>query len=240
MQSLLDKKLSQLQYIILPGRCLPGYAHLDLHNQVYEYWKNFWREVYGSANALDSFNPDDFFRQDYIPVIMWKNNVVAMHLYTFFNFNQKSATDHHYFEFFNQTYLASLRSKEINHAMSMEYLTVDPNWRRKNIGIAMGEVLVGTGLKLMNTTFAQAAIAPARKDVPAADFAYTFNFTCIEPSVICRNFECDLVAGFRDLTREHPEDHMQQLIQNLWDNRIDTTISNIKAKEITNEFKSII
>lgn len=216
-------KHQELKYYILPGKCPLGFEFTEIHNKAFEYWKTFWSKVYADAGSLDAFHPDDFFRQDYIPVIMWKNEIVAMHLYTFFNLKQRSAIHHNYFNFFNEQFFEKLNELKIEYVMSMEFLTVDPKWRKKESFISVAELLSGIGLELFKQSQGQAAIAPARKDVKVHEMAYKFNFDCLVSDVNCRNFDCDLILGVKNKISNHPDNYLNALVQKIWNERIDTT-----------------
>lgn len=94
-------KIFDLQYVILPGTSPCHFEHQELHDRAYLFWKNFWQDVYKSS---DDVVADDFMRQ-IVPVVLYKSEIVAMHLYTIFNPKSAAAQEHTYFkhthEFFN-------------------------------------------------------------------------------------------------------------------------------------------
>lgn len=87
MESIINSSIiKQCQYIILPGKCPADFARKDLYNKAFDYWKSFWQTFFNENNLAHSGYADDFFRQDFIPVFLYKDEIVAMHLYTLFDF----------------------------------------------------------------------------------------------------------------------------------------------------------
>lgn len=217
------EKIFETEYHILPGNPGPGFQKIELYHRAYMMWKEFWEQVYGDAGAADCFKPDDFLRQDFIPVLTYKNEIVAMHLYTLFNTTNYAVRDHRYFAFYPENFFSYLSDKQSPYAMSIEYLTVAPGWRKRNVGFSIGESLIGCSLNYLEPTNAQVAIAPARTDNKVHTMCYNFGFDCFEAGITKRNFSVDLVAGFKEKVQKNPSEKINQLIEHMWAHRQDHT-----------------
>jgi hypothetical protein len=116
-----------------------------------------------------------------------------------------------------------MKFKKSKRAISFEFLTVDPAWRKQDIGISLGEVLIGCGLKWLVTQNGDAAIAPARTDNKVNRMAYTVGSQCFQSGIVKRNFRVDLVTVFRDEIKDNPNPEVQRRVEEYWKNRIDLT-----------------
>jgi hypothetical protein len=170
-----QKKLSQLQYYILPGKPPTNFEHQELHDRAYCYWRDFWRKVFGDDESVLA---DDFIRQDFVPVVMLDTQIVAMHLYTVFNPESVATREHSYFKTYPPEFFDFLTERNAKRVMSIESLTVDPNWRKSQVGISLGETLIGASLKYLDALDIDANIAPTRNDRGVNKMCYNFGFDC--------------------------------------------------------------
>ncbi|MCB0349904.1 MAG: hypothetical protein KDD38_01900 [Bdellovibrionales bacterium] len=218
MISLKNLDIKKLEYIILPGSPAVGFRHLNLHNRVYLYWREFWKQVYGSAEGVDG---DFFMRQNFVPVVMYGDEIVAMHLYTLFNPRAMVTKDHTYFHSYPPEFFDYLAQQNIDSVMSIESLTVNPEWRKSKIGLSLGETMIGCSLKFVEVLNVGAAIAPTRNDRGVNKMCYNFNFDCYKANLNYRGFEVDLVCGIREKVTSNPDSRINDLINWLWQSRTD-------------------
>jgi hypothetical protein len=209
--------------IFCPNNLYPIPSELILRNNIFNYWKNFWSEIYSSAGSIESFKTDDFFRQKQICVITDKDQIVAVHLYTYFNLNCHIAKNHSYFNFYNDEFLSIISSKNISTVMSMEFMTLNSNYRKSKTKIPYALILAYLGALNFNLSGVDAIIAPARKDVGVHKMSYLLGFDCIQKDVMQRNFMCDMVA-LKKGNLIFPEDlNIREEVEKLWMNRTDYT-----------------
>ncbi len=213
--------LNRFKYFLMPGKCPHNFQHLDLYNQVYGYWKNFWDNVLTSLDGTSHIRSDEFLRQDIVPVIFYGNEIVAIHLYTFFDLRWTATFDHTYIcNNFPKTFTEELEERRLKRLMSLEYLTVSSEWRKHRLGFSWAHVLLGLGLNLLREYNIDAGIAPTRNDVKMNELAYLFGFECLIPKAIVHNVECDLVVCEPRNIKSHPEQKVREAIDWLWENRV--------------------
>lgn len=214
----MDQQERALQYFLLPSANPP--AHLvAVHNRVYTFWKSMWEKVMKDLKADASHLEEDFIRQDFIAAICSDQEVVAVHLYSFFALDSLAARDHRYLsgnypkEFFEKVGKAGIRN-----VMSLEYLTVNPAWRKHSSKVHMGAALGALGLNVMCQYGIDAVIAPARRDHKIHEMAYAQGGDCIIPEVNVHGVSCDLIA----IKRENivcPDKNVASLRDELWERR---------------------
>lgn len=209
---------SAYTYYLLPSANPP--AHLvGLHNQIHGFWKESWQEVLRQLKADATQLGDDFVRQDLVAAICTGGEVVAVHLYSVFALDSDAARAHRYLtgnyppEFFEK-----LRAKGVRTVMSMEYLTVSPNWRKSQGGLHMGAVIGALGLRVMEHYGVDAVIAPARRDHKVNEMAYAQGGECIIGNVMNHNVPCDLIAIQRQSVKDPPPE-LARLRDQLWESR---------------------
>lgn len=213
-------KSSELSYVVLPGRFCDQ-QHLSLYENAFHFWYNNWTAVYKDLNADTTANPDDFFKQDFVPVILHGDTIVAIHLYTLYDIRLDCQLKHSYLQHcFNESYFKALRSRGIFKVMSMESLFINMEYRRSRSGFNFVEILASLGLRIFaRDTDADAVIAPARVDVGVADVAYSLGFEGIQQNVRLNNVPVDLMIAERDKMIECPTESYRLLVERLWRDR---------------------
>lgn len=209
-------KFSELSYEILAGRS-PFYQNeASARNEIFRAWLQLWSEVYKNADAGFKLKPEEFLRQHLVTCIRHKGKPAAIHLYTFFDLSCEASLSSHYFEFFNPMYLNTIKDRGARVAMSMEYYTVLPEFRKSEVGLSLGSTILQLGTWLFNSTHADVIVAPARKDVKADRAAYDVGFECIQANTIQRGFPCDLVALFHNGQKDSADESVVELSKALW------------------------
>lgn len=216
-----------MHYTLFAGRDLFHNKENEFRNQVFNLWNDTWQQVYQSSNSGYHLYADEFTRQDLIGAITIDGQVAAVHLYSFFDLSCDATMKMKYFDFFNENYWKTLKSRGVKNAMTMEFLTVNPKFRRKEIGIHLGKVITQTGGNLFNELGLDAIIAPARNDLKVNELAYDLGFSCIEANTIQRGFECDLIACFKGDLKSSSDPDVALLGAQLWENR--TVLPSAKA-----------
>ncbi len=198
-------QMSDFSYVILPGRFYKD-EEKPLFEKAYRFWRENWDAVYKELNAGFKVNPDDFFKQDFIPVIVHEENIVAIHLYSLYDIRSDVSLEHSYLSHnFNHSYFEDLRRKNIEKVMSMESLFVNPAYRKSKTGISMVHVLGSLGQRVfLNYTDAHAIIAPARNDNKVSNVAYEIGFEPIQREVTLNNVPVDLLICRRDKVKPVP------------------------------------
>lgn len=208
------------QYVVIPKNC-PTPQSLEMYHMIYEAWLELWRGVFSEGNRAFEPDTDDFLRQDYVVGIFDQGNLVGFHLYSFFDLRKKMCTKHSYFNGIDPQSFEKLKADNINNVMTMEYLSVMPNYRKKFSNIPWGEVLIALGLQLMKTTAGDAAFGTARVDVKVDSMASQLGFHELQSQIAKYDYSCAVIACPKKSVREHSDEKIRKLIQDLWSNRID-------------------
>ena len=215
--------LSSAEYQIYPGKAPAEFGHVGALNEAYRYWSGFWSKIYADAGTPESFNPDDFLRQDFVIVLKSQGEIAAMHLYSLFELSQLAAQEHHYFKFYPASFFEFMKTRNSGYVMSFEFLTVNPKFRKSQTGISLGEVLINCAHKFLPILRVDAGIAPARTDNKVNEMGYRVGWECFQSGIVKRTFSVDLVVGFTDKLKLHPDPELQEVVDSLWIQRKDFT-----------------
>ncbi|MEZ4751608.1 MAG: hypothetical protein R3B54_13595 [Bdellovibrionota bacterium] len=215
--------LSALQLLLMPGKVFEAERLTPEYESLYRFWKRFWSKVYAEVHSEDHFNLDDFSRQDVICTVLYRGNIAGCLCHSYFGVNRESAKDHSYFRFFSPYFLKTLEQHKIHVVQTFEFLSIDPLWRQRNTHLALAEILIGCGLKVLQQSFADAAIAIARRDVNVHGKAHKMGYWSVEEEIVKRNFSCDTIVCLRDGVKPHPDAATLQITEQLWEQRLNCT-----------------
>lgn len=209
--------VSDIKYIVLPGRFCES-SYLPLYNKAFDFWKQNWTDVFKQLGTSKVPSADDFFRQDFIPVILHQDRIVAIHLYTLYDMRTDRTLGHSYLAHnFTPEYFSILKGKGLEKVMSMESLFIDPAYRKSLVGVQFAEVLICLGQRLFEQyTDAEAIIAPARQDVKVSVIAQPIGFKIIQPDITLNNVPVDLVLCRRGEPAHSPNELTRFYTEALW------------------------
>ena len=220
--------LTGLQYSIFQGSGALEPSIPSLHNASYSFWKSFWESFYRDAGSESSFSADNFHRQDFVTILARDHEIAAMHLYSLFRLDHLSDLDHKYLAPYPKDFFPFMEKHQATFVLSLEYLTVAPNWRKNICGVSLGEVLIGCGLRVMSEMGAHAVIAPARADEKKVnEMAYRYGFDCFESGLKMLGCPIDIVVGFKGMVKESPDPEIAQWVDRYWAKRRDYTASTL-------------
>lgn len=154
---------------------------------------------------------------------MYEGKVAGCLCHSFFGVNREAVKDHSYFNFFSQYFLDSLASHKVDVVQTFEFLSIEPLWRQRHTQLSMAEILIGCGLKILQLSFADAAIAIARRDVNVHGKAHKMGYFSVETDIVKRNFSCDTIVCLRNGVKPHPDSQTRTLTEILWKQRTNFT-----------------
>ena len=214
-------KLENMKLIWLPGRCPKNAGFTQLHNQAFDYWRNFWNQISRDLNTCE-IPSDHFLRQDMIAVLMHENSIVGMHLYTLHNLeSHASCTADYFINNYGPEFVDELKKRGAKSAISLEYFTLNPAFRKSKFPIPLAVVIAGLGYKYMKKKNIDSLIGVCRKDFKVDEMAMSFGGEALIPSKIIHNVECELVATFKNNVLEPKDAEVRKYIQYFWDSRVD-------------------
>lgn len=208
--------VGSFSYEILAGRSPFDQYESVARKEIFTAWFNLWDAVYKAQGSDFRPKPDEFLRQDLITCIRYKGQPAAMHLYSFYDLNCAVTSGCHYFEFFNSDYMQKIKSRGVNVAMSMEYFTVVPEFRKSIVGVSLGAIVANLGTNVFRASGADVIIAPARKDLKVDQTAYAMGFECIQADTMQRGFPCDMIACFQGKQTPLEDFESRRLVSHLW------------------------
>lgn len=208
--------LELLRYYVLPSANPPPHL-VEMHNSIYRMWHSVWTQTFRELGLDPACLPDEFLRQDFITSIVHGAQPVTVHLYSFFSIDCLAAREHAYLNGnYPEIYFEKVKRLGIRDVMSMEYMTVHPDWRRARYPIVAG----GLALQMMKLYGGEAAIAPARRDHKVHELAPMYGGMSLIEKVLNHNVECDLLLCRRSTMKPHDDPQIQETVDHLWANRV--------------------
>jgi hypothetical protein len=213
---------SDLSCTFLPGKYSNAHPVPSLYNAVYHYWKKVWGDIFTQAGSPGSLNAENFLRQDFIIALHRGDEVVGILATSFFNLGAESTFDHAYMKAFPRDFVGGLHAEGRGLATTSEYLSVHPDYRRSQIGVALSDVLVGLGLKIFSqqdgTVTLGTAVRPARSHESAFKYGY------VEVGTIQKyGLDCSLLFNTQDQLHRHADPDVAALVDDYWATRNDLT-----------------
>jgi len=219
MRTLLERAL---QYYLLPGRPPVGFSHQALYDEAYRFWKRFWTEVLQKNGSAEQLNGDDFRRQDCFAVLVHSGKIVALMGYTFFDLASAADREHSYFRhFYTPKAIGELESLGIRRVMTVEFFSVDPEWRAGRLGVSLGAVMGELALRFAVSQDVDAALGVVRSDNGVAYLARQLGGVMLDQDVRIYETPCDLAAFLPARIRRFPSAQINRLTDQFWGNRID-------------------
>ncbi len=220
---LVENKSFQYRIISLGGFSTKQ-DELELRNRAYSLWREVWYAVFKKVNQAEALNPDEFFRQDIAACILDRNHeLVGMHLYTFFDLSARSDREHSYFAGIEDSALQKLANAGCIRLMSMEYLTVNPQWRKSLSGTAWADILVSLGQRVMQASGYDAVVGTPRTDIGVDKIGDRLGFRTYQEQITKYDYFCSLMACSKEEVKSHPDGVTREFVDQLWKDRIDTT-----------------
>jgi hypothetical protein len=217
------EELKRLRYVILPGRLPYNSRQLDLHNQAFQYWSTFWDQVFKENGVEHPVNfRAEFCRRDVVCLLMDDGEIAGMHLCEFLNLRQKAFWHHEYFgQIKGELFLNAAEKFQTESAMIMTYLTIDPRWRKRRIGISMGAVMMSLATKLQVASGAAVNLGRAREDLGVSEILKDLGGTVLEAGISMHNTPVSSICIFTDNIKELSNPGERSFVKFYWDNRTD-------------------
>jgi hypothetical protein len=212
--------LDRLRYVTLPGRCPRDFAAVDLHNHIYRYWETFWNQIFSEISPGEVVAQEDFFRQNVVSVLLDADKIVSVHLYSFFNLKSEAALAQPYFKKnYFQSDISQMLKRDVHTVMSMEYLTLDPKYRKSVVGFSMSELIIGLGFEVLKSSGQEAMIAPCRRDLKVDRMAEKFGAIPLGEEHIHHGVPVVNVITPLSLLRPHGDPFIAGAVEKIWAGR---------------------
>ena len=216
-----SSEIQNLQYFLFSPKN-PSDLYLQIHNRTYDLWKMLWEKTLEELRLPTENLPNEFGRQNHIAVICHRFEPVAIHLYSHFHLESRASQECSYMrENYPALFFEKLKQRGLKTVMSMEYMTVHPEWRKSRGNLHIGAVLGALGLKCMEHHQLGGCIAPARKDHKVHLLAHAQGGESIIADVFNHNVLCDLILLQREKIKDHPDTGIAKIVDRLWSSRIE-------------------
>jgi hypothetical protein len=215
-------QLEDLQLVLLPGNPaqLAGQAH-SLHNRIFQYWKDFWGDFYRKSGSSETLKADDFMRSHTVLAFVGPRDVVGLMLLSEFDLEYLATADHSYVLKYPPEDLQRLRKEGNSRVLTMEFLTAHPSWRKTQVGISFGELLVGAGMRVFLEGAADAVLGTARVDIKVPELVALYGWKVLRDKLMRHNYEISLVYCPRAEAKEATSPLLQKHLGLFWEARAD-------------------
>lgn len=217
-----DFDLSQVEYILMNGRGGHVGRYQDFYNQSFGFWRQFWNQVYKDNGTSEEVNCDDIFRTDIFAVLKYQNDILASHCYCMFDFQADVTMEQSYVKrSFPVETIEEFKKMGIRNVLSGEYLTVNPKYRRKVVGLPFAEIITSLGTQVLKAIHCDGAIAVVRDDVPVWKVPAKVGFKKIGDSRALHGTPCVICYIKTEDVVDLPDKSHAEVVLKLWDERRD-------------------
>lgn len=139
--------LSEISYSIFHG---PSFAtsKTELHHQIFHEWRNFWEKHYEETQSSSKLFSDELLRTTFVLVLHKANTPIGILFCSHWNLWNPVHQHSRYLSQYPKEAKAHFESLDYKNVLSLEYLTIHPDWRFQNSKLPLSEVLLGLGLKI--------------------------------------------------------------------------------------------
>ncbi len=210
----------KLDCTVFPGKFRTGEAVPPLYNLAYEYWGKTWGEIFAAAGSPDSLNVDNFLRQDIVIVLHSGDQITGVITSCLFNLSATPSYDHSYFKAFPADVIRSLRENGSGLAITGEYLSVHPSFRKSHLGIALSDVLIGLLMKVFRHLDAKVSLATTVRPAGVHKIGVKFGWSELG-NFKKYGLDCVLLLNSRAQHRDHNDPKVIQFVNQCWEWRVD-------------------
>lgn len=211
-------KDDSFRYTVISGSPSCDSHDVRLYDDVYSFWSKLWHRTFSENQTNLTPNPDQFWRQNLIHVVTFNEKVVSLLCCTFFNSKYAGVRQHSYFKYYPVKIMTEQIAK--NTIMTQEYLSVDPDFRKKTIGFSLGAVVIGLTLKTFERSNIDICINIARADRGVTQTLGEYGYKVSEESMSIHNTPCNVCFVHREQHPfNHPDEHISRIVNKLWASR---------------------
>ena len=172
-----------LKYCILPA-ANPAPKHVDSHNKAFSFWFDSLKDAFAETGNDPSSLIDDFIRQDLATVIFAGDEAVASLLLSFYSIDSLVARKFRYLgDTYPEIYFEKLKKHGVHSVMSMQYLTVHPNWRKSKCEFHFAPTIFALAQNIQRAFGVDAIISCVRRDNKVNELVYSLGGECIIANV---------------------------------------------------------
>lgn len=214
-------EVDRLSYSIIPAQASGQVPVINLHNQVYRFWKGIWSETLEKMK-LPPLDLGQILRQDYICFLTLKNEVIGSHLYSIFDIRKDITIESEYFAQAKNDLIEYCKLHKVNTLMTQEYLAVHPEWRKTQSGISLPELIIGLGIKMMQKLGCDSTVGTIREGAQSVERISREIKADLLPCIVSRyNMPHKFFIARKEIIQLPGNIKMQELINKLWHEKKD-------------------
>ncbi len=161
--------LLEIDHTVFHGPTFAAFKSV-LHERIFLEWKGFWESHFQETKSNAQLFSDELLRTTYVLVLHKKEDPIGILFSSIWNLWNPV---HQHTRYISQYPIeAKEHFKQLNYGnvLSLEYLSIRPEWRFSKCGFPFSEVLLGLGLKMFHqNSNVDAAISIARRVVKVQD-----------------------------------------------------------------------
>lgn len=157
------RDFQEFQFILLKIRDCDRTSE-NLVNQAYFFWRTFWsKELSKFTNNVPKW-ADEFYRHDYVGLITYHGQPVALHLYGFQGLGLSACRGQSYFESYSEDFITRVRRDGYHRVISTSWLAVNPTYQRLDDRILFSKCMLVLAQHVCRHFNYDANIATTRMD----------------------------------------------------------------------------
>ncbi|MEZ4815970.1 MAG: hypothetical protein R3A80_12335 [Bdellovibrionota bacterium] len=161
--------LSELDHTVFYGPTFSFYKSA-LHERIFTEWKVFWESHFQETKSSAQLFSDELLRTTYVLVLHKKELPIGILFSSIWNLWNPVHQHSRYLSNYPAEVKSEFQALRYNSVLSLEYLTIRPDWRYSKCALPLSEVLLGLGLKMFHQNEnVDAAISIARRAVKVQD-----------------------------------------------------------------------
>lgn len=215
MQTEKKEALNALQYFVFDGRqAVDGF--IKEQGLLYETWKKGWEGTFQELSSDAQVVSPDFIRQSIVAgLFLNRSEVIGLQAYSIFNLNWNAHLEHPYFKTYPPKVFEILKNEGVQQVMTMEYLYVNPDWRRSVVGISLADVICSLGLRLFAASSAQAITSVTRNERKVNEMLYRKGAKCLASDLNLHNVAVDIIGFFKGQCIEEQNSEIE-FVEKFW------------------------
>jgi len=209
--------LSKFSYQIIDQRSFLKKSEVELQVKFYTFWQEYWDQVLTTVGIDDRIDPLEFFQQTKVTALLYKNEIVSMHLLSLYD--RADFNTHPYFKKFDQGFIEGIQRLPIEKILTLQYLAQNPKFKREKPYIYFPMVIGSLSVLHQSYENAQATVSVARKDLGISNALSKMNFSNFQEDGVFNNTPVSYQISTQP--KIYPSELVEKMTAYFWKNRIE-------------------
>lgn len=204
-------RLSELEHTVFHGPTFAFYKSV-LHERIFMEWKIFWESHFQETKSSAQLFSDELLRTTYVLVLHKKEVPIGILFSSIWNLGNPVHQHSRYISQYPREAKEHFNQLNYSKVLSLEYLSIRPEWRFQESGFPLSEVLLGLGLKMFhqNDTI-DAAISIARRAVKVQDRMACWGMREVHHMTLHNNPCTVTTCNRREYKKDNPNERINKL-----------------------------